>query len=205
MDLRRRGDTRSPCPLLPSTITPDGDTGCTVSASPAVSAQALFTGMSNEGGIMLLWPTFRTGATYPQARIQCNRRGDDILWRYYCKHGTFEGAHVYIEPNIHPYSASSERDDYYKEDSRWPTFMSTAEYPWARIQYEPDGDDRLSRYYDRYETYDGAFVDITPNGDNMTHELLLDIRGSLVLLQDERTALDDERRAARGETVPAER
>jgi hypothetical protein len=64
------------------------------SAPPAASAHD----DDNRAGI--LRPTFLSGAQYPKARIEHGRAGDDILWRYYRKHGTFAGALVYIKPNV---------------------------------------------------------------------------------------------------------
>ena len=45
-------------------------------------------------------PTFTSAAAYPRAQIQYTQAGDDILMRYYKKHGTFNGATVYIKPNV---------------------------------------------------------------------------------------------------------
>ena len=47
----------------------------------------------------LRWETFISVAQYPRAQIELGRAGDDLLWRYYCKHDTFAGAMVYIKPN----------------------------------------------------------------------------------------------------------
>ena len=52
----------------------------------------------NRAGI--LCPTFRTGAKYPKSRIEHSRAVDDILGRYYRRHGTYAGALVYIKPNV---------------------------------------------------------------------------------------------------------
>jgi len=127
----------------------------------------------NEAGI--LRPTFRTGDKYPKARIEHRRAGDERLLRYYRKHDTFAGAEVFIKPNVctDPRAnchvgivggASSNADDYYKVDIRWPAFMSVDQYPKAQIEHGRAGDDLLARYYCKHNTFAGAYVYIKPNG-----------------------------------------
>ena len=127
------------------------------SAPPAATAQDL----SVPG---LLVPTFLSGAQYPKARIQHGRAGNDILNRYYRTHGTFAGALVYIKPNISTDPAAAAHDDYYKPDTRWPTYTCTDQYPKARIDHGRAGDDILWRYFEKKATFSGAMVYIKRNG-----------------------------------------
>ena len=149
-------------------ITVAGTTGCNVSAPTAsvhrpVRLQRVCT-----------VPTFRSGAQYPKARIAHDLGiGDYILWQYYCKHETYVGAYVYIEPNVSDDPFALAFDAYYKADIRWPTFMSVAQYPWARIEHGTGrwpntraGDNSLGSYYRKHGAYNGAIVYITPNDDN---------------------------------------
>ena len=103
--------------------------------------------------------------------------------RYYRKHGTFAGAEVYIKPNVCNDPAASAHDDYYKADIRWPTFMSVAQYPKARIEHGRAGDDILMRYYCKHDTFAGAMVYIKPNGDKEPADVILNHFGSLVMMQ----------------------
>ena len=118
--------------------------------------------------------TFRTGAWYPKARIQHGRAGDDMLMRYYRKHGTYKGAEVYIKPNVCHDPAAAAHDDYYKDDLLWETFISVAQYPeaqiefggptqWPHTQFGRAEDDLLWRYYCKHDTFSGAMVYIKPN------------------------------------------
>ena len=100
-------------------------------AEPPAAPLWVTTGLNYAG---IPSPTFRSGDQCPKARIQHGRAGDDILWRYDCKHETFAGADVYIEPNVCDDPAAAARDDYYEADLRWQLFMSVDQYPWARIE-----------------------------------------------------------------------
>ena len=110
----------------------------------------------------LLWPTFRTGAEHPKARIQHGRAGDDILMRYYLRHDTFNGAEVYIEPNVCHNAAARAHDDYYRADEHYPE----ARYPRAHIEHGGGEDELLKRYYLEHYTFAGAMVYIKPNMDS---------------------------------------
>ena len=113
-----------------------------------------------------------------------------MLWRYYCKHETFAGADVYIEPNVCDDPAASARDDYYEADLRYPLFMSVDQYPWARIEHGTGrwpntraGDNSLGSYYRKHGAYNGAMVYIKPNDDNEPVDVILNHCGSLVMMQ----------------------
>ena len=173
-----RGEMWEPTPLLnPEHHHPLLDR--TVS-TPVASAHRLSAGLNKAG---IRWPSFRTGAKYPQARIDHGRAGNDILWQYYCEHYTFAGAYVYIEPNVCPDPAAAARDDYFKADTRWPTFMSAAQHPWARIEHDRDGDDRLRIYFIEHQTFNGAMVYIKPDKDNEPVDVIWNRRGDLVMMQ----------------------
>ena len=105
------------------------------------------------------------------------------MWQYYCKHETYVGAYVYIEPNVSDDPFALAFDAYYKADIRWPTFMSVDQYPWARIEYTRDVDNSLDLYYRKHGAYDGAIVYITPNDDNKPVDVILNHWGSLVMMQ----------------------
>ena len=114
--------------------------------------------------------------------------------RYYRKHQPFQGALVYIKPNICDDPAAAARDDYYKPDLRWPTFVSTDEYPQARINnslvVNKDGwdeDGQLWKYYDMRGTFAAAMVGIVEswngNGDNDPVDVIWNRGGDLVMMQ----------------------
>ena len=159
-------------------ITVAGTTGCNVSAPTASVHRPV-----RLHGVCTV-PTFRSGAQYPLARIAHDLGiGDYILWQYYCKHETYVGAYVYIEPNVCDDPFALAFDAYYKADIRWPTFMSVDQYPWARIEYTRDVDNSLDLYYRKHGAYDGAIVYITPNDDNKPVDVILNHWGSLVMMQ----------------------
>ena len=56
---------------------------------------------STNGGMQTM-PTFISSAEYPKAQINHGKAGDDILMRYFQKHGTFAGAEIYVKPNNGP-------------------------------------------------------------------------------------------------------
>ena len=180
-----RGEMWEPTPLLnPEHHHPLLDR--TVS-TPAASAHRLSAGLNKAG---IRWPSFRTGAKYPQARIDHGRAGDDILWQYYCEHYTFAGAYVYIEPNVCPDPAAAARDDYFEVDLRWPTFMSAELYPWAEIEHGTGrwpctraGDNSLSSYYRKHGAYSGAMVYIKPSNDTEPVDVIWNNRGDMVMMQ----------------------
>ena len=105
--------------------------------------------------------TFRTAAEFPRARIDHGLAGDDILMRYYRKHGTFVGAKVYIQSNVRTHQEAESA-----AAILWPTYVSVAEWPTAHIEHDRDGDedDRLWKYYDMRCAFRGAMVYIKPNG-----------------------------------------
>ena len=102
-------------------------------------------------------PTFRTYDEHPEAHIDHPRAGDDILWRYYRKKGTYAGAVVYIKPNV---------CIGFSDDTRLPTYTCVDKHPKAKIKHGPAQDDSLNRYYSTHTTFAGALVYIQPNGVN---------------------------------------
>ena len=160
-------------------------------AEPPAAPLWVTTGLNYAG---IPSPTFRSGDQYPKARIEHGRAEDDILMRYYRRHFTFQGALVYIKPNICDDPAAAARDDYYKADIRWPTFVSVDQYPKARIKHsraeDDDGwneDDHLWKYYDMRGTFAGAMVGIVEswngNGDNEPVDVIWNRGGDLVMMQ----------------------
>ena len=127
------------------------------SAQPAARAHD----DDNEAAIVL-WQTFRTRAEHPKARIQHGRAGDDILMRYYLRHGTFNGAEVYIEPNVCRNAVARARDDYYRVEEHYPE----ARYPRAQIEHGGGEDELLKRYYLEHATFAGAMVYVKPDMDS---------------------------------------
>ena len=75
--------------------------------------------------------------------------------RYYLRHDTFNGAEVYIEPNVCHNAATPTLDDYYM--GRWPM---------AHIQHGQQEDELLKRYYLEHNTFAGVVVYIKPNMDS---------------------------------------
>ena len=126
---------------------------------------------------------FPFGAQYPQARIEHDHANDDMLWQYFSDHETFAGAEVYVEANVCDHPAAAARDDYFKADTRWPTFMSAAQHPWARIEHDRDGDDRLRIYFIEHQTFNGAMVYIKPDKDNEPVDVIWNRHGYLVMMQ----------------------
>ena len=127
------------------------------SAPPAARAHD-----DDNEAVIVTAPTFRTGAECPKARIQHGRAGDDILMRYYLRHDTFNGAEVYIEPNVCHNAAARAHDDYYRADEHYPE----ARYPRAHIEHGGGEDELLKRYYLEHYTFAGAMVYIKPNMDS---------------------------------------
>ena len=113
------------------------------SAPPAARAHD-----DDNEAVIVTAPTFRTGAECPKARIQHGRAGDDILMRYYLRHDTFNGAEVYIEPNVCHNAAAR------------------AQWPMAQIEHGNGEDELLKRYYLEHNTFAGAMVYIKPNMDS---------------------------------------
>ena len=105
--------------------------------------------------------TFRTAAEFPRARIDHGLAGDDILMRYYRKHGTFVGAKVYIQSNVRTHQEAESA-----AAILWPTYVSVDEWPTAHIEHDREGDEdgHLWKYYDMRCTFRGAMVYIKPNG-----------------------------------------
>ena len=151
-------------------ITVAGTTGCNVSAPTASVHRPV-----RLHGVCTV-PTFRSGAQYPKARIAHDLGiGDYILWQYYCKHETYVGAYVYIEPNVCVDPFALAFDAYYKADIRWPTFMSVDQYPWARIDHGRPGDNSVGSYYRKHGAYTGAMVFIKPTNDNVPKDVLFSL------------------------------
>ena len=114
----------------------------------------------NEAAIAFV-PTVRTGAEHPKARIQHGRDGNDSLMRYYLRHDTFNGAEVYIEPNV-CYNAAYYREQYYRAEEHYPK----ARYPIAQIEHGGGEDELLKQYYLEHYTFAGAMVYIKPDMDS---------------------------------------
>ena len=152
-------------------------------AGAGQSPQCMTVASVLSAGRGISWPTFRSGAQYPQARIEHDHANDEMLWQYYSDHETFAGAEVYIEANVCDDPAAAARDDYFKADTRWPTFMSAAQHPWARIEHDRDGDDRLRIYFIEHQTFNGAMVYIKPDKDNEPVDVIWNRHGYLVMMQ----------------------
>ena len=121
--------------------------------------------------------TFFTTAKYPEAKIAYSLAGDHLLKLHYSKHNSYNSAQVYIEPNM---------------TLSWlpATFMSVAQYPWARIEHGTGrwpntraGDNSLGSYYRKHGAYNGAMVYIKPNDDSEPVDVILNHRGSMVMMQ----------------------
>ena len=82
--------------------------------------------------------------------------------RYYLRHDTFNGAEVYIEPNVCHNAAARAHDDYYRVDEHYPE----AQWPMAQIEHGNGEDELLKRYYLEHYTFAGAMVYIKPNMDS---------------------------------------
>ena len=112
----------------------------------------------NEAAIAFV-PTVRTGAEHPKARIQQRLSGDNSLMRYYLRHGTFNGAQVFIEPNV-CYNAAYYREQYYRVEEHYP------EDPIAQIEHGGGEDELLKQYYLEHYTFAGAMVYVKPDMDS---------------------------------------
>ena len=144
-------------------------------AGAGQSPQCMTVASVLSAGRGISWPTFRSGAQYPQARIEHDHANDDMLWQYFSDHETFAGAEVYIEANVCDDPAAAARDDYYEADLRWPTFVSVDQYPWARIDHGRPGDNSVGSYYRKHGAYTGAMVFIKPTNDNVPKDVIFSL------------------------------
>jgi hypothetical protein len=120
---------------------------------------------------VISFPTFRTGAEHPKARIQHGRAGDDILMRYYRKHDTFNGPGVYIEPNVCHYAAARAHDGYTlfvpKHHFMLHIPAQLAKFTMLIMCYVHERKHKiLKRFYCKHVTFAGAMVYIKPNMDS---------------------------------------